>query len=421
MRARLWQVISTGFIFLLFFETIATLSQSPAIRPPSYLAPLALSAIDDIAVFSDELGTNSDIYRGQAVRAAAFGTSFTMGIETPSKSNWSRALQAARPSIHIQNFSMVGGWDSFLANIEKAKSTGITYDYIFVSLTLVKGNRSTTPNPEHKIFLHSDRFQVSTGFPHSLHLLYQVFGHPQETNASLSKLFRALNKLSPVAAANAQVRSVFDPKNTVTMEHMKTISACYERALVRSQCRERFEMELSATGRSQKDIYYDTYLACQTEVDRTCGAPVRLDFVPHFEINQVASYREQIKILLDLVRPLGKRTVLVSQAIFSHSDSPNLYKMLAKNNSASLGFALDRRQAVAMSTHASWQRSLIRNNEIRDAARALRAEDDSFDFLDLAESVDGKSDAESLFYDFAHLTPKGHKFYSEFLIEQLGL
>lgn len=411
MMQRTLQAGIAVFVFFLFFEIIAVLSQSSVVRPKSSLAPLSLTKLDQTLVFSDELGTNSDIYRGQPIRIAAFGTSFTMGIETPKQSNWTRLLQASRPEVHVQNFSMMGSWEAFLANIEKAKATGVKYDYIFLSLTLTKGKRSTVSTDDQMIFRHSSRFRTHAGFPVSLNLLHKILSP-----------FKPFSKLSPFASAQAQVRSLFDLKDTVPMIETNPMNDCYVRAMLQRQCREQFEIELAKTGRPPKDVFDDTYLTCQAEADRSCRVPTRVDFVPHFEVNQIASYREQINLLLELVQPLGGRIVLVSQGLFSQPNSPVLYQMLARNNPATLGFGVkDTDAAIAMTTVASWQRAIIRNNEIRQAARELKAEGAAFDFLDFEDVVNSEENVPAFFYDYAHLSPEGHSLYAKFFADRLGL
>lgn len=411
MRQAISQILFSTFVFSLVFEIIAIFSQSSAIRPNSYLAPLSVTEFDSTSVFSDELGTNSDIYRNQQTRIAAFGTSFTLGADTARSQNWTRLLQNARPHVHVQNFSMIGGWEAFLANIEKAKATGVKYDYVLISLTLTKGKRTKVSKGDHQIFRHSGRFRNDVGFPTSVNLLRQMLSP-----------FKPFSRLSPFTEARAQVRPLVNSKDTVPMDDTNSINDCYGRELARLQCHERFEIEFAKTGRPYHDIYNDTYLVCQAEADRTCGVPARIDFVPDFEIHQTSAYRDQIKILLEIAQPLGGKVVFVSQGLFSQPDSPVFYRMLAKNNPASLGFGSHKNDvAIAMSTRAAWLRAKIRNDEIRQAAIELSVQSNEIQFLDFEKAANSEENVEPLFYDFAHLSPEGHLFYSKFLADRLGL
>lgn len=408
-------------LFLVLFESIGQISQLKLIRQKSYLAPLSLSIEDGNPVISDEFGTNSDLYRDQPIRLAAFGTSYTMGVEIPRKENWSRHIQAARPQLHLQNFSMFGTWSSLVENIEKAKSIGNKYSYVLISLTLSKQQVLDLNDENESRFLHSERFMASEAFPISLRLLNQIV-NPKDAFLTFFERVQSLSSFLRLPAANAQAPSFGASKSFLTRSRMTEIKQCYRHSLIQSRCQERFSDALAKANRAPQELYKTIYLVCQAEVDRKCGVPDRVDFVPHFEVNQTESYYRQIKTLLDLTRPLADRQIVISQGLFSHSEPDRLYKMLGKNNAISLGVATNGNLAIALSTQSAWQRAMIRNGEIREAAFALQSENPNFVFLDF-EGYLAKSglELEEFFYDFAHLSPKGHRLYSDYLLQELGL
>ena len=406
------QILICIAIGTLTFEFVAQVARSA--RP---LSPYAiLSAYPDHPGFhTDKFGFRGEINRGQTRTWALLGTSFTLSNHEAQEKIWSSLLQekVRHQQIHVINYSAQNAnFRMFAGPLKLAAARGQKFEKLFIALTVLPNDTNDhllAPEYEYSKIYQSDSPFCSWDILRNL--LNDLPG---------SKILSLLKELRFFGQANAhgnaeleyEAKSEFgifsDAKN---LRHFQN---CYASGMPEKQCQQQFLNGLRL--HTEQEAFEKIYLVCQREVDIACGFPKRTNVIPEFSLLKAEYFRTQIKILLDLAKPLAKNVYLVSHGM--HRGPERLHRVLAIDNpiSTAIVYDLDGKFNV-LTTEASHRRAHRNNDELRAAARTF-SDIPNVKFIDFQEFIDSNSEDSWHYYgDYAHLTEPGNQSYADFLFE----
>ncbi len=398
MPALSWmRTLATAALGILTFELVGQFAF--IIRPLSPY-PILSALPADREFLTDDDGFRGAIDRGHTRKWAAIGTSFTLNDTLPHDEVWSTILQhkIQREEIHLKNYSSHGGYRVLSGAIRLAAEKGERFEKLFISLTLRRmrpGDKLPYPDYFYSSTFHSN--YPSKSWNQILTLIRDF----RDT-----RLFSLLQPQPLLNPAGSEVGN---------LDLADDIHLCYRKTMAKNQCQERFLKSVDLQGIDDKRAFESVYLSCQRDVDAICGVPRRTTEMVATEFQQWDSYRSQITELIKLAQPLTKEIFLVSQGIYRNPDRS--LRVLAKNAGVSAAFMPELTTFRALTTEASHQNAMRKNDEIRLVAKTF-ANIPKVKFLDFQELVDSLgSNGSTAYLDYAHLSPAGNRIYADYLFE----
>lgn len=426
---KLRRFLSAVFVvlsFLLVFEAIARLSAH--LRQVTQLFPLSENGFSKLSVLTDEHGTRSSIYRGQAQRWAVFGTSYTQGNGITQSRVWTNHLERLyRGKVHIKNYSHPGSFELQQALLRTAVRRKERYDKVIISVAQITYTLSK-PRPLAQLLPETGKFLSAPPYRawQSGEILTQILSPAIETLRFRARSFR----LGDLAFGDSSL----DSHDYIDFETYPDFEACYIAQMNRRKCAGQFRTALTS-GMSNAQawaLYESKFLTCQATVDARCGIAKRLDgFHPNY-VGHATQYRHQLELLIKEARKLSDNIYLISRVL--GTDESALPYTLATDFGTSLYTAKTGMKLVALSTKAGAAMEELRNQENTDAVLSIITQQPDLKFLDFATWFKTQRASANhpknpyreialfpavYFTDFAHLSEQGNQVMAEFVFREI--
>lgn len=386
-----------GLLFLVVLEVTAQLGYE--LRPHTIYPPLAWipgPAPHQMALArrTSEQGNPSEIDRGEKVKWAVVGTSWTDAMGVPQNEIWPTLLQRRflKNDVHIENYS--GDSTSAVQTLRYLRLSGRHFEKIFITLDgPVEG---LTDVGEWMLgFQHSYRwFNVQSRFPLCLLMAVQLF-----KTSEFYQTFH-LPDFFPEASADNDKSS-----STLSIEKETGLSGCYPQEMTRLDCKKAYwHRRESEPTADPWVIWNETFLPCQLKADRKCGVPPRANEMPYTIESRMRAYENSVKESYRLGLQVADRVYFVSHPMIGvATDLPDG----AVDMTASSLPLVNTAPAVitALSTLAGIEFRLKKTVAMEAIGMQLTS-----DTIDLhTQLLASTEDRRRLFLDSTHISAIGHQ------------
>ncbi len=381
--------------FSAVFELTAQLGFE--LRPHSIYPPLAwvagLPPFETVAARrTSESGTPSAIYRGEKRRWAVVGSSWIDGVGLPQKAVWPELLRSrfARDDVHIATYS--GANTAVLPILQNLNLQALHFDKLFIALDMPVESLGTQVELA-GYFPHSRTWRnYSTRILLSVRTMAQLFVDSSFNLVSSKKLMPQPTRLAAyLLGADRAARPPF--------------SSCYAEKLHERRCRELYkDVRRQAPQADPWTPWREVFLTCQTEVDRDCGVPSRVDALPE-EREPAAKLQRAISEFYVLGSRLAEKVYFVSHPLRgSQGELPDLAVEEAAAN-LSL-FMLPAGSPVVLNSTVGIESRFKRAAILEMISKAVTP-----DTIDLHKQLLTLSVGRAArFLDSSHLSRQGHVF-----------